>query len=275
MISDYERIEEAIHYLQQNFKQQPDLDAIAAHVHMSAFHFQRMFTQWAGVSPKKFLQFLSIEYAKSILQKNSSIADVSFETGLSSPSRLHDLFINLEGMTPGEYKNGGEALTISYSYESTPFGSIFIASTSKGICKLVFINEKIDELQELKTLFYNAIIKEQSTELHENIVKVFQSNWQQAVPVNLHVKATPFQLQVWQALLKIPLGNVTTYGSIAEAIHNPNASRAVGTAIGSNPVAFLIPCHRVIQSTGVFGQYHWGATRKASIIGWEAAKIAQ
>lgn len=271
-MSNYERIQKAIEYITANFQQQPDLDEVAKQVYMSPFHFQRMFTEWAGVSPKKFLQYISIEHAKQLLQQHHTISDVSFETGLSGTSRLHDLFINIEGMTPGEYKNGGEQLQINYSYAETPFGIILVASTIKGICHLSFVEDEQTSLKELKALFPNAVYKQVVDEIQQNALFIFTQDWKNLSEIKLHLKGTAFQLKVWEALLKVPMGQVTTYGDIAASVGNEKASRAVGSAVGDNPVAFLIPCHRVIKSTGVFGQYHWGSIRKTAMIGWESAQ---
>jgi AraC family transcriptional regulator of adaptative response/methylated-DNA-[protein]-cysteine methyltransferase len=271
-MTDYERIEMAIHYLRENFTQQPDLDKVAKQVHVSPFHFQRMFKEWAGVSPKKFLQYISTEHAKTLLKQNLSLNEVSFETGLSGSSRLHDLFIAIEGMTPGEYKNGGEQLQINYSFAESPFGNIIVASTAKGVCHLAFANDEKAAFDELQRLFPNAAFRQMVDTIQQNALFIFTQDWKNLSNIKLHLKGTAFQLKVWQALLKIPLGGLSTYSSIATATGNPNASRAVGTAIGDNPVAFLIPCHRVIKSTGSIGQYHWGSNRKTAIIGWESAK---
>lgn len=271
---DYYRIARAIEYIIQNFKNQPDLEEIASEINVSPSHFQRMFTEWAGVSPKKFLQFVSIGYAKNLLkEKSPSLFDTALETGLSGNGRLHDLFINIEGMTPGEYKNGGENLTIHYSFDETLFGKIIIASTQKGICHLAFADDEEIALQTLNNLFPKADLINKSDLLHKKSLKIFNIDWNSLEQIKLHLKGTEFQLKVWEALLKIPMGQLTSYGNLAKRIGNPDASRAVGSAIGDNPVAFLIPCHRVIQSSGVIGQYHWGSTRKTAIIGWEAAKI--
>lgn len=272
-MTNYERIKTAIEFISQNFQQQPDLDEVAKQVHISPFHFQRMFKDWAGVSPKKFLQYISIQHAKQLLLHKNNIADTAFETGLSTTSRLHDLFISIEGMTPGEYKNGGEQLIINYSFAETPFGNIIVASTSKGICHLTFADDEKEALKKLKSHFPLASFKQVVDTIQQNALFIFTQDWKNLSNIKLHLKGTAFQLKVWEALLKIPMGGLSTYASIAENIDNAKASRAVGSAIGDNPVAFLIPCHRVIKSTGVFGQYHWGSTRKTAMIGWEAAKV--
>lgn len=271
---NYNRIAEAIDYIKNNFKEQPDLDAVAQKVHVSPFHFQRLFSEWAGTSPKKFLQYISVEHAKKILAKNqATLFDTAIETGLSSTSRLHDLFIHIEGMTPAEYKNGGRNLSINYSFAESPFGSLIVASTPKGVCYMAFENEEEKALNDLKNKFPNASMQRKLDLIQQNALFIFQNDWSKLSEIKLHLKGTDFQLKVWEALLKIPMGQLSTYGNIARKIEKPNASRAVGTAIGSNPVAFLIPCHRVIQSTGNFGGYMWGNTRKTAMIGWENAKV--
>jgi AraC family transcriptional regulator of adaptative response/methylated-DNA-[protein]-cysteine methyltransferase len=273
---NYNRIAEAIEYINTYFKEQPDLDEVAAHVHVSPFHFQRLFTDWAGVSPKKFLQYISVKHAKQVLKNNgSTLMDAAFETGLSGTGRLHDLFIKIEGMTPGEYKNGGENIAINYSYAESPFGNILVASTGKGICHMAFAEDEQAALTVLKSQFPNAQLRQMTDLIQQNALYIFTHDWSKINQVKLHLKGTDFQLKVWEALLKIPAGQLSTYGNVAAIIDKPKASRAVGTAIGSNPVAFLIPCHRVIQSTGLTGGYMWGSTRKSAIIGWEAARTLQ
>jgi len=271
---NYERIAAAIEYIQRNFKEQPDLDRIAAEIHLSPFHFQKIFTEWAGVSPKKFVQYLTVEYAKKALRTDhATMADAAFETGLSGTGRLHDLFISIEGMTPGEYKNGGEDLYINYSFAESPFGLILVASTSKGICYMAFVANENDSLQFLIQKFPNAHYN-QVVDMHQqNALFIFNQDWKGLNKIKLHLKGSPFQLKVWETLLQIPFGQLATYGGIAKQLQNEKASRAVGSAVGDNPVAYLIPCHRVIQAAGITGQYHWGATRKSAIIGWEAAHL--
>jgi AraC family transcriptional regulator of adaptative response/methylated-DNA-[protein]-cysteine methyltransferase len=271
--TNYSRIAEAIAYINDNFKNQPDLEEVAAKINLSPFHFQRLFTDWAGVSPKKFLQYVTVEYAKKMLKDNqASLFETAIETGLSGTGRLHDLFINIEGMTPGEYKNGGEKLSINYSFAESPFGNILVASTPKGICHMSFADDQEETFKELQAKFPNAAYKQMVDLMQQNVLYIFTHDWSKLGQIKLHLKGTEFQLKVWETLLKIPMGQLTTYGDIAKQIQLPKASRAVGTAIGDNPVAFLIPCHRIIQSTGVFGSYHWGNVRKTAMIGWEAAR---
>lgn len=272
---NYQRIAEAIDYIRINFKEQPDLEKVAKKIHISPFHFQRLFTEWAGVSPKKFLQFISVGHAKSILkEKQATLFDAAFETGLSGTGRLHDLFTKIEGMTPGEFKNGGENLSINYSFAESPFGNILVASTLKGICYMAFADEQQKAFSELKKIFPNAKYQQVVDLMQQNSLYIFTKDWNKLDKIKLHVRGTNFQIKVWETLLKIPAGQLSSYGKIASAIENPTASRAVGTAIADNPVAFIIPCHRVIQSSGNFGQYRWGSTRKTAMIGWEAAKEA-
>ena len=272
---DYSRIEKAIAYINHNFREQPSLEEISTAVNMSPFHFQRLFSDWAGVSPKKFLQYVSLRYAKQLLQRNTTLMNVSNEIGLSSSSRLHDLFINIEGMTPGEFKNGGAYLAINYSFKESPFGNIIIASTNKGVCYIHFQNDESIAFRNLKACFPCAAYHRTEDNYQKDALSIFQKNWSQIDQIKLHLRGTRFQIKVWESLLKIPTGGLSTYGDIAKKIGNPKAARAVGTAIWANPIAFLIPCHRVIQSNGKFGGYMWGANKKMAIIGWEAAKMNQ
>lgn len=270
---NFDRISEAIIYLADNFKVQPGLDQIAEKVHLSPFHFQRLFTEWAGVSPKKFLQFLTIGYAKNILKEGgATLFDAAIETGLSGTGRLHDLFIKIEGMTPGEYRNGGAELAINYSFAQSPFGDILVASTTKGLCYMAFAGDEQKAFGELQKAFPNACYRQMVDLVQQNALYIFTHDWTGIAQIKLHLKGTAFQLKVWETLLKIPMGGLTSYGSIANKIESPKAMRAVGSAIGQNPVAFIIPCHRVIQSAGTLGNYRWGPARKTAMIGWEAAR---
>ena len=269
--TNFSRIEQAIGYIKDNFRNQPGLDEIAEKVHLSPFHFQRLFTEWAGVSPKKFLQYISLDHAKKMLHEQATLLDTAFETGFSGTSRLHDLFIKIEGMTPGEYKNGGENLFINYSFAETPFGNIIVAATPTGICHISFADSAAEGLADLQKAFPNATFNHVLDRIQQNALYIFTHDWSKIHEIKLHLKGTDFQIKVWETLLKIPSGRLTSYGTIARQLQHPKASRAVGSAVGDNPVAFLIPCHRVIQSTGNFGQYHWGSNRKTAMIGWEAA----
>ncbi len=235
-------------------------------MHTSPFHFQRLFTEWAGVSPKKFLQYLTIQHAKQLLaEKQHTVFDAAYETGLSGTGRLHDLFVNIEGMTPGEYRNGGEDLTIQYSVQQCRFGKYIIASTTKGICNLSFFEgANAEAVTTLKEYWPGATLVAGTDNNQQKVIDFFNGDGDDANAIKLHLKGTPFQLKVWHALLHIPQGDVSTYGGIAQHIDQPAASRAVGTAIGSNPVGYIIPCHRVIRSIGETGGYRWGRNKKKS-----------
>ena len=270
----YNKIAQAIAFIDSNFKEQPSLERIAEHLHISPFHFQRLFNDWVGISPKKYLKFISIGYAKSLIKEtNATLFDAANNTGLSGTGRLHDLFITIEGMTPGEYKSGGESLAINYSFAESPFGEMIVASTLKGICHMAFVEDDKNALTGLRTKFPNASFQQKRDQIQQNALGIFQQDWGELNEIKLHLKGTEFQLKVWEALLSIPYGGLITYANIAGVIKHPKASRAVGTAIGNNPVAYLIPCHRVIQQSGNIGGYRWDTTRKKAIIGWEAAKV--
>ena len=275
---DYARIAEAIQFIQTHRHEQPDLATIAHHVHLSEHHFQRLFSRWAGVSPKRFWQYLTVEYAKHKLAESRSLLEVSLEAGLSSPSRLHALFVTLEAMSPGEYRADGEGLEIRYGIHATTFGEALIATTPKGICNVQFLDSEdiADAATWLKQRWHQADV------IHDPAAtEVVGDRLNQSLkapndkPLPLLVKGTNFQIQVWRALLSLPLGTVATYQDIANYIGKPRAVRAVGTAIGSNPVAYLIPCHRVIRSNGELGGYRWGLVRKSTILGWEASQLQE
>ena len=270
---NYNRIADAIRFIKKNYRTQPKLEEIAEHINMSPFHFQRMFSEWAGTTPKRFLQYRNIEYAKKILKEtHATLFDTACELGLSGTGRLHDLFINIEGMTPGEYKNGGLALNINYSFADTPFGKIIAASTDKGVCHMAFVDEgERRAFDHLRSIFPNAKYVLSPDTKQQHALSVFDRDWNRLEEIKLHLKGTEFQLKVWETLLKIPAGGLATYADLATKSGYNGACRAVGTAVGKNPVAFLIPCHRVIKATGEPGNYHWGKMRKNAIIGWEAA----
>ena len=271
-MTDYQRIEKAIQYLVLNFKDQPELETIAEYAGLSPFHFQKMFTDWAGVSPKKFLQYISLEHARKLLSVQKNISDASFETGFSGTSRLHDLFVGIEGMTPGEFKNGGINLEINWEIYDSPFGRVLIASTQKGICYMGFCDSVELEFEELTSKFPAANFNRNKNLFHLNALSIFNNDSKDIKQIKLHLKGTPFQLKVWEALLKIPAGRLTTYSGLSDSIGSPGAARATGSAVGANPVAYLIPCHRVIRSTGIIGEYHWGSIRKTAMIGRESAR---
>ncbi|WP_126456030.1 methylated-DNA--[protein]-cysteine S-methyltransferase [Sulfuriflexus mobilis] len=273
-MSDYERIAQAISFITTRVKDQPTLEDIAAHLHMSPYHFQRLFGQWAGVTPKRFLQALTLERAKQLLRESKPLLEISDSLGLSSGSRLYDHFVHLEAVTPGEYKKGGAGLTIEHAIHDTPFGKAFVATTSRGICKFAFLDySNIDTIEsELSDKWPHAVFRENHQDTRAIIETMFGQEPKRDRPLSLHVSGTNFQVSVWKALLEIPPGTVTSYTQVASRIGRPRAARAVGTAIGANPVAFLIPCHRVIQQSGKLGGYHWGETRMHAIHAWESAR---
>lgn len=270
---DYERIAQAIAFMRQNHLSQPDLVTVAQHLHLSEYHFQRLFTHWAGISPKRFLQYLTVEYAKLKITQTKSLLDLTVDVGLSSPGRLHDLFVNLEAMSPGEFKAHGEGLQIRYGVHDTPFGKSLIARTSRGICNLHFLDPEQDAEELLRLDWKKAAIIHDPEATQEINHHIFNPTFRSSKPLRLFVKGTNFQVQIWRALLRIPFGGITTYQTVAEMIGRPTATRAVGNAVGNNPVAYLIPCHRVIRESGGLGGYHWGIDRKTVILCWEASYI--
>ncbi len=271
---NYQRIEQAIRYLEENFKRQPALDEVAEKIHVSPFHFQRMFTEWAGISPKRFLQFLTIDFLKERLQESKNLVEAAEAAGLSSQSRVYDLFTTLEAVTPQEYKQRGAGIRIEYGFHATPFGICLIGVTERGICWLSFLTNDQDprtELEQMKQHWNNSIFHEDHLLTQAFVEKVFSAN-ASSQKLHLFVKGTNFQVKVWEALLRIPAGNVITYQDIALSVHNPKALQAIGSAVGSNHIAYLIPCHRVIRKDGILGEYRWSSAKKKSIIGWEMAK---
>jgi AraC family transcriptional regulator of adaptative response/methylated-DNA-[protein]-cysteine methyltransferase len=276
-MSDYDRIAQAISYITCRLGNQPALNDIAAHMHMSPFHFQRLFCRWAGVTPKMFLQVLTLERAKQLLDESRPLLEVSDSIGLSSSSRLYDHFVQLEGVTPGEHKMCGASLTIDYAVHDTPFGKAFIAATDRGICNLAFLDnpETGKHLAKLSGKWPEAVLREERYRTRTIVAAMFSGKENPDRPLSLHVTGTNFQINVWKALLQIPPGAVASYSQVATAIGHPGSARTVGLAIGANPVAFLIPCHRVIQKNGRLGGYHWGETRKHAIHAWEEARQKQ
>ena len=273
---NYSRIEKAILYLENNFQRQPELDEVAEKVHLSPFHFQRIFTEWAGISPKRFLQYLTVDYLKGKLQQSKNLVEVAEQAGLSSQSRVYDLFTTLEAVTPQEYKQHGAGIRIEYGLHETPFGICLIGATDRGICWLSFLQTDEDprrEIELMKEHWHNSTFHQDQELTAAFIERIFyQTKNSNCEKLHVFVKGTNFQLKVWEALLKIPLGEVTTYQSLAAVIQNPKAVQAVGSAVGSNHIAYLIPCHRVIRKDGILGEYRWSSARKKSMIGWEMAK---
>ncbi|WP_421352218.1 bifunctional transcriptional activator/DNA repair enzyme AdaA [Aeromonas sp. 604443] len=273
-MSDYARIADAIRFIASQVERQPTLDEIAAHVHLSPFHFQRLFSRWAGVTPKRYLQVLTLERAKALLQESRPLLEVADTLGLSSGSRLYDHFVQLEAVTPGEYKQRGAGLVIDHGVHDTPFGQAFVALTQRGVCNFSFLDEKAPEapLATLAQHWPAATLQEAPSRTQGVIHTMFDGSKAPDRPISLHVSGTNFQISVWRALLQIPPAKVVSYAQVASAVGNPKAARAVGLAVGANPVALMIPCHRVIQQNGKLGGYHWGETRKQAIHAWEAAR---
>jgi len=273
---NFQRVEQAIEFLEVHFRDQPSLDEIAASVHLSKYHFQRLFKRWAGVTPAHFLHYLTIEYAKDRLRESQSIFDITLDAGLSSPSRLHDLFVSFEAMTPGEYKRQGAGLVIYYGIHPTPFGKCLLATTSRGICALRFLSleNQTRTLQEIQQEWPQATFTEDPARTATIIEHLFAGTRRgKPQPFHLLLKGTNFQVQVWQALLSIPPGALVTYQDVASRVGRPTATRAVANAIAKNPVGYLIPCHRVITKAGKTHRYRWGRTRKKAILGWEAGRV--
>ncbi len=281
---NYKRIALAIEYLEKNFRHQPELDEVAEQVHVSPFHFQRLFTEWAGISPKRFLQFLTVDFLKEKLQETSTLMEAADAAGLSSQSRVYDLFTTLEAVTPQEYKQRG-GITIQYGFTDTQFGQALIGVSERGVCWLSFLQTDGDalvSLEEMKSYWNNSVFRENSELIEDYATRIFsrlsvtplhEEREKNNGKLHLFVKGTNFQIKVWEALLRLPVGNVTTYQTIANTIGNPKALQAVGSAVGANHIAYLIPCHRVIRKDGILGEYRWNAIRKKSMLGWEMARI--
>jgi AraC family transcriptional regulator, regulatory protein of adaptative response / methylated-DNA-[protein]-cysteine methyltransferase len=276
--ADYHRIERAIRFLDESSPTRPSLDQVARHVGMSPFHFQRLFTRWAGISPKRFSQVLALEYAKERLRESRNLIDATYDSGLSSGGRLHDLFVTLDAVTPGEFRQDGAGLRISAGFHESPFGECLLAVTERGICGMSFFDgNRRSALNDLRLRWPGAEVDEKPRTTAAVAARIFRAlevrDPEGLVPLALLVRGTNFQVKVWKALLQIPVGTVATYEDIASAIGSPSAVRAVGTAVGRNPVAFLIPCHRVIRTTGALGGYRWGLPRKRAMLAWEACAV--
>ena len=273
---DFNRVARGIGYIAAHFRAAPALEEIAAAAHLSPFHFQRMFTAWAGVSPTNFSRYLSLDRARAALRDGgASLLDTALDAGLSGPGRLHDLFVKIEGMTPGDYARGGAGLVIRYGYADSLFGRLLVAATDRGICHMAFEDSPADgarpALSRLRALFPAAEITEEDASCHRDALAALAGDWSGVESIRLHLRGTPFQMKVWEALLRIPSGALAGYGDVAAAIGRPGAARAVAGAVAANPVAVLIPCHRVIRQSGQIGGYAWGVARKQALIGREAA----
>jgi AraC family transcriptional regulator of adaptative response/methylated-DNA-[protein]-cysteine methyltransferase len=272
---DYQRVEQAIRYVEDHYLEQPSLKEMAQSVDLSEYHFQRLFSRWVGISPKRFMQYLTKEQAKQLLMNSQDILSTTFQSGLSGPGRLHDLFVTCEAVTPGEFKGRGVGVSIRYGFHPTPFGECMIATTRRGVCNLMFLQEgdRSAAITELRDLWPSAEIShdpDQTSTAAEEILNLFQLR--SVTPLHLYLRGTNFQIKVWEALLKIPSGSVVSYEDIAVSIGSPASSRAVGNAVAHNPIPVLIPCHRVIRKSGEFGDYRWGSSRKKAMLGWELSK---
>ncbi len=275
--NDYERIARAIAYLEDHAAEQPSLGAVARAAGLSAFHFQRLFRRWAGVSPKRFLQFVTAQRAKGRLQGGGTVLETAYDVGLSGPGRLHDLLVSTEAVTPGQVRAAGAGLEIRWGRHATPFGDCVIAATPRGVCHLSFHQRDDIEpgIERLRRDWPAARLIRDQVGTARLAARVFRTGRERpGTPLALHVRGTNFQLKVWEALLRVPAAETTTYGTIAAAVGAPGAARAVGSAIGDNPIAFVIPCHRVLRGTGALGGYRWGLERKRAMLAWEAARGA-
>lgn len=273
-VSDYNRIAQAIRFIEANHTRQPSLEEVARSVYLSEFHFQRLFRRWVGISPKRFLQFLTIEHAKRRLDECRSVLDATYDAGLSSPGRLHDLFVTLEAVTPGEYKQRGSGLRIAYGFHATPFGTALLGATDRGLCALSFVDEgrEGNAIDELRERWPHADLDEDAGRTAALAARIFSPEQADDRPIPLFVQGTNHQVRVWEALLRVPPGALVTYEQLAAAAGKPEAVRAVAGAVARNQVAYVIPCHRVIRKLGAFGGYRWGTERKQAILGWEAAQ---
>ena len=272
-MSDYETVRRTIEFLSENWRDQPSLEAIAAAVGLAPTQLHKTFVHWAGLTPKEFLQAVTLDHARELLRQSASVLDASLEVGLSGPGRLHDLFVAHEAMTPGVYKTGGAGLTIRYGFHDSPFGRALVMATGHGLCGLAFCDAggEAEALADMTSRWPNAAYVEDSPATAPLAGRIFDpARWSAETPLRVVLIGTDFELTVWETLLRIPLGRATTYSDIARKIGRPKAARAVGAAVGKNPISFVVPCHRVLGKSGALTGYHWGLTRKKAIIGWEA-----
>jgi AraC family transcriptional regulator of adaptative response/methylated-DNA-[protein]-cysteine methyltransferase len=278
---DYDLVRRALVFLSTNWEEQPTLERLAAHLDLSPAHTQRLFKRWCGLSPKEFVQAVTIDHARQLLSGSASVLDAAHEVGLSGGGRLHDLFVDHEAMTPGDYKRRGEGLEVAYGFHETPFGDTLMLSTERGIAGLAFVDEdkgqtRAEALADMTTRWPKARFVEAPEQTAGHVRRVFDpARWTEAQPVRLVLIGTDFEVRVWEALLKIPMGRAVTYADIARHLGQPTAARAVGSAVGRNPISFVVPCHRVLRGDGQLGGYHWGLTRKRALIGWETGRVAQ
>jgi AraC family transcriptional regulator, regulatory protein of adaptative response / methylated-DNA-[protein]-cysteine methyltransferase len=276
-LEDYAKVCDVIAHLSENWRDQPSLEDLASRVKLTPDQLQRLFTRWAGLTPKAFLQALTLDNAKRMLDQSQSILETSLDVGLSGPSRLHDLFVTHEGMSPGAYKNRGQGLSIVYGYHPSPFGVALVMATSYGLCGLAFCDDGGEDatLADMTSRWPNAQYTENSAATAPFAAQLFADrNFRPNQPLRITFIGTDFEIRVWETLLKIPVGKATTYGDIASSVGSPKAARAVGAAVGKNPMSFVVPCHRVLGKSGALTGYHWGLTRKKAILGWEAGRLS-
>jgi AraC family transcriptional regulator, regulatory protein of adaptative response / methylated-DNA-[protein]-cysteine methyltransferase len=276
---DYELIRRAIAFLSATWTEQPSLDRLAEHLGLSPAHCQKLFKRWCGLSPKEFVQAITVDHARSLLEGSASVFDAALEVGLSGGSRLHDLFVSHEAMTPGDYKRRGQGLEMAYGFHASPFGDALLIATDRGLAGLAFVDEdrgqtRHDALADMMQRWPKAHYVEAPQQTAAHARRIFASEWEREQPVRLVMIGTDFDVRVWETLLKIPMGRAVSYTDIARHIGSPSASRAVGSAVGRNPISFVVPCHRVLRGDGSLGGYHWGLTRKRALIGWETGRLA-
>jgi AraC family transcriptional regulator, regulatory protein of adaptative response / methylated-DNA-[protein]-cysteine methyltransferase len=290
-MTDYDHVRRALEYMTQRWRDQPSLDDVAAHVGLSTTHFHHLFRRFAGITPKAFLQAITLDHAKALLKDSASVLDATYEVGLSGPSRLHDLFVTHEAMSPGEWKAGGQGLVLRYGYAQSPFGEALAVMTERGLAGLGWVDDKQapgragdtgkpgggreGAMADMVRRWPQARFVEDQALADGTVQRIFEpSAWKAEQPLRVVMLGSDFEVRVWQALLKIPMGRATTYGDVASHIGKPSAARAVGAAVGRNPISFVVPCHRVLGKSGALTGYHWGLTRKQAILGWEAGQVS-
>ena len=277
--SDYDLVRRAIMFLTATWEEQPELDRLATHLGLSAGHVQKLFKRWCGLSPKEFVQAITIDHARALLADSAGVLEAAHEVGLSGASRLHDLFVTQEAMTPGDFKRRGAGLEIAYGFHATPFGEAVLLATERGVAGLAFVNEDTGEgraetLADMIRRWPAARFVEAPERTAAHIARIFDAAaWSPEQPVRLVLIGTDFEVRVWETLLKVPIGRAVSYADIARHLGCPGASRAVGSAVGRNPISFVVPCHRVLRGDGSLGGYHWGLTRKRALIGWETGRL--
>ncbi|MEM9028491.1 MAG: bifunctional helix-turn-helix domain-containing protein/methylated-DNA--[protein]-cysteine S-methyltransferase [Pseudomonadota bacterium] len=278
--SDYDLVRKAIRFLTEHWTDHPELETLADHLGLSPTHCQKLFKRWCGLSPKEFLQAITIDHARTLLSDSASVLDCALDVGLSGSGRLHDLFIDHEAMTPGDYKRRGAGLTMRYGFHDTPFGEALLLATDRGVSGLAFVNEdqqhgRTETLDDMRRRWPNAVFEACSEATESHARQIFQTEcWTPEQPVRLILIGTDFEVRVWETLLRIPMGRAVSYSDIARHLGQPTAARAVGSAVGRNPISFVVPCHRVMRTDGSLGGYHWGLTRKRALIGWETGRVA-